>query len=64
MLVDLAIDEDPRSPCLWVPTEHWEEFLKAVDRVPNLIGAVIYRQKTIREGPPYSEITTRNPDSH
>jgi hypothetical protein len=63
-LVDLAIDEDPRSPCLWVPTEHWGEFLKSVDRVPNLIGAVIYRQKTIREGPPHSEITTRNPDSH
>ncbi|THD78559.1 MAG: hypothetical protein E7812_11245 [Phenylobacterium sp.] len=61
-LVDIAIDEDPRAPCLWVPTEHWEDFLEAVDRVPNLIGAVIYRNKTIREGPPYSDITTRSPD--
>jgi hypothetical protein len=59
-LVDMVIDEDRHAPCLWVPTEHWEDFLRAVDRVPNLIGAVIYRNKTVREGPPYSDITTRN----
>ena len=61
VLVDIAIDEEPHTPCLWVPTEHWEEFVEAVGRVPNPIGAVIYRKKTIREGPPYSEITTRDP---
>ena len=37
-LVDIAIDEDPRDPCLWAPTEYWEAFCQAVDRKPNLIG--------------------------
>jgi hypothetical protein len=59
MLVDVAIDEDPRAPCLWVPSELWPEFIAAVDRRPNLIGAVIYRNKTIREGRPDTDITTR-----
>jgi hypothetical protein len=58
-LVDVAIDEDPRAPCLWVPSELWPEFVAAVDRRPNLIGAVIYRNKTIREGRPETDITTR-----
>ena len=58
-LVDVAIDEDPRSQCLWVPAELWPEFIAAVDRRPNLIGAVIYRNKTIREGRPNTDITTR-----
>jgi hypothetical protein len=58
-LVDVAIDEDPRAPCLWVPAELWPEFIAAVDRRPNLIGAVIYRNKTIREGRPNTDITTR-----
>ena len=58
-LVDIAIDEDPRAPCLWVPSELWPEFVVAVDRRPNLIGAVIYRNKTIREGRPATDITTR-----
>lgn len=61
-LVDIAIDEDSSAPCVWVPTEHWEAFVEAVGRVPNLIGVVIYRNKTIREGPPYSDVSTRNPD--
>ena len=61
-LVDLAIDEDPRAPCLWVPTEHWDTFCKSVGRAPNLIGVVIYRNKTVREGGPFSDITTRRPD--
>jgi hypothetical protein len=60
-LVDIAIDEDPRAPCLWVPTEYWEAFCQAVDQTPNVIGAIIYRNKTIREGPPYSDITTLRP---
>jgi|GEM_PF-1084290 len=60
-LVDVAIDEDPRAPCLWVPSELWPEFLAAVRRQPNLIGAVIYRGKTIREGGPLTDITTRRP---
>jgi hypothetical protein len=60
-LVDVAIDEDPRAPCLWVPTELWGEFLGAVGRRPNLIGAVIYRNKTVREGGPLTDITTLRP---
>jgi hypothetical protein len=60
-LVDVAIDEDPRAPCLWVPSELWLEFLAAVERRPNAIGAVIYRNKTVREGPPLSDITTLRP---
>jgi hypothetical protein len=58
-LVDLTIDEDPRAPCLWIPAELWPEFVAAIDQQPNLIGAVIYRNKTIREGRPQTEITTR-----
>jgi hypothetical protein len=58
-LVDIAIDEDPRAPCLWAPTDVFEEFCAAVGRQPNLIGAVIYRGKTIRDGGPYSDITTQ-----
>ena len=58
-LVDMAIDEDPRAPCLWVPSELWPEFVAAVGRRPNLIGAVIYRNKTVREGRPGTDITTR-----
>ncbi|MFD3266568.1 hypothetical protein [Phenylobacterium ferrooxidans] len=57
-LVDLAIDEDPRSPCLWVPSEHWADFCAAIRRTPNLIGAVIYRDKTIRDGGPDTDIMT------
>ena len=62
-LVDLAIDEDPRSPCLWVPTEHWDAFCRSIGQTPNVIGAVIYRNKTIRDGGPYCDITTTQPDS-
>lgn len=57
-LVDLAIDEDPRAPCLWVPSEHWQAFCAAVDRRPNVIGAVIYRDKTIRDGGPGTDVVT------
>jgi hypothetical protein len=39
--------------------ELWPEFIAAVDQRPNLIGAVIYRNKTIREGRPNTDITTR-----
>ena len=58
-LVDVAIDEDPRAPCLWVPAELWGDFIMAIDHQPNAIGAVIYRNKTIREGGPQTDITTR-----
>ena len=57
-LVDIAIDEDPRAPCLWVPSEAWEEFCGSLKRTPNLIGAVIYRNKTIRDGGPMTDIVT------
>ena len=60
-LVDIAIDEDPRAPCLWAPTDVFDEFCAAIGRKPNLIGAVIYRGKTIRDGGPYADITTRRP---
>ena len=60
-LVDVAIDEDPRAPCLWVPSELWPEFLAAIGRRPNLIGAVIYRNTTVREGAPLTDITTERP---
>jgi hypothetical protein len=60
-LVDVAIDEDPRAPCLWVPSELWPEFLTAIGRQPNVIGAVIYRNKTVREGGPMTDITTQRP---
>jgi hypothetical protein len=58
-LVDVAIDEDPRAPCLWVPSELWPAFVASVGRTPNLIGAVIYRGKTIREGGPLTDVTTQ-----
>jgi hypothetical protein len=58
-LVDVAIDEDPRAPCLWLPSELWLEFLATLSQRPNLIGAVIYRGKTIRDGGPQTDITTR-----
>lgn len=57
-LIDIAIDEDPHSPCLWVPAEHWPDFCAAIDQRPNVIGAVIYRNKTIRDGGPYTDIET------
>jgi hypothetical protein len=57
-LVDIAIDEDRRSPCLWVPSEHWDAFCAAIDQRPNVIGAVIYRGKTIRAGSPFSDVET------
>ncbi len=60
-LIDMAIDEDPRAPCLWVPSELWPEFLAAVGRQPNAIGVVIYRNKTVREAGPLTDITTRRP---
>jgi hypothetical protein len=60
--VDLAIDEDRASRCLWVPSEHWAAFCDAIGRGPNRIGVIVYRNKTVREGPPCSDITTRSPD--
>lgn len=60
--VDLAIDEDRHARCLWIPTEHWAAFCAELGRGPNRIGVIVYRGKTIREGPPYSDVTTRRPD--
>ena len=34
-LVDLACDEDLRAPCLWVPSEHWQDFLAVLGRTPD-----------------------------
>jgi hypothetical protein len=58
-LVDLAIEDDPRAPCLWVPSEDWPQFCAAIGQRPNLIGAVIYRGRTIRDGGPAGEVRTR-----
>jgi hypothetical protein len=60
-LVDIAIDEDWRAPCLWVPIEHWDTLCEELGRGPNRIGVIVYRGKTIRPGEPYSDITTRAP---
>ena len=60
-LVDIAIDEDLRAPCLWVPAEHFEALCEALSRKPNVVGAIIYRNKTIRAGEPYSDVTTQRP---
>ena len=56
-LVDLAIDDDPRAPFLWVPSGRRVEFCDSINQKPNLIGAVIYRNKTICEGGPLTDIT-------
>ena len=58
-LVDIACDEDPRAPCLWLPSHLFPEFCNAIRQKPNLIGAVIYRNKTIRDGGPDCDITTQ-----
>ena len=57
-LVDLACDEDLRAPCLWVPSEHWEDFLAVLGRTPNRIGVVIYSGKTVRDGGPGTDVVT------
>jgi hypothetical protein len=60
--IDLAIDEDRKAPCLWVPAEHWVALAAQLGRGPNRIGVIVYRGKTLREGQPYSDLTTRRPD--
>jgi len=55
---DLAIAEDPFAPCLWIPSEWWGQFLAETDRKPNAIGAVIYRNKTVRDGGPGTDFQT------
>jgi hypothetical protein len=60
--VDLAIDADRRSPCLWVPAEQWAPFCEQLGRRPNAIGVIVYRGKSIRPGQPWSDITTQRPD--
>lgn len=60
-LIDIACDEDPRAPCLWVTSDLWPDFCAAIRQKPNVIGAVIYRNKTIRDGGPYCDITTCQP---
>jgi hypothetical protein len=61
--VELAIDENRRAPCLWVPSEHWSTFCDQLGRPPNRIGVIVYRGKTIREGPPFSDVTTQRPEA-
>lgn len=58
-LVDAAIDEEPRAPCLGAPSELRPDFAAAVGQRPNVVGAVIYRGKTVGEGGALTDITTR-----
>jgi hypothetical protein len=46
---------------MWLPSDLFPEFCDAIRQRPNVVGAVIYRNKTIRDGGPYSDITTRRP---
>ena len=62
LIVDAAIDEDRGARCLWVPLEHWGDFCAAIGRQPNRIGVIIYRNRTVREGPSYSCVTTQRQD--
>lgn len=57
-LADIAIEEDLRAPFLWIPEELFAAFCEEIDQHPNLIGAVIYRNKTVRAGAPFTDITT------
>jgi hypothetical protein len=61
MLVDLAIEDNPHAPCLWLPSRHFEAFCSAIRQQPNVIGAVIYRNKTIRDGGRIESVVTRQP---
>ncbi|WP_293900368.1 hypothetical protein [Phenylobacterium sp.] len=60
-LVDIACDEDPRAPCLWAPSDLFAELCESIRQQPNVAGVVIYRHKTIRDGGPYCDVTTRAP---
>ena len=61
VLVDLAIEDNPHAPCLWVPSRHFDAFCTAIRQKPNVIGAVIYRNKTIRDGGAIESISTHRP---
>ena len=37
-LVDIACDEDPRAPCLWLPSDIFAELSEAIHQKPNLIA--------------------------
>lgn len=60
-LIDLAIDEDPRAPSLWLPTDLFHELSAAIGQKPNVAGVLIYRRKTVWDGGPDCDITTRRP---
>lgn len=60
-LIELAIDEDPRAPSLWLPTDLFYELSAAIGQKPNVAGVMIYRHKTVWDGGPYCDITTRRP---
>jgi hypothetical protein len=59
--VDLAIEDNPFAPCLWLPSRIFPAFCAAIRQQPNVIGAVIYRNKTIRDGGSITEIVARKP---
>jgi hypothetical protein len=61
VLVDLAIEDNPHAPCLWLPTRLFPAFCAAIRQEPNIVGAVIYRNKTIRDGGSVGDIVTRKP---
>jgi len=61
VLVGLAIEDNPHAPCLWLPSRHFPAFCTAIRQQPNVIGAVIYRNKTIRDGGAIDSVVTHNP---
>ena len=61
VLVDLAIEDNPHAPCLWLPARLFPAFCTAIRQEPNIVGAVIYRNKTSRDGGRVSDIVTRKP---
>ena len=58
VLVDLAIEDNPHAPCLWLPSRQFPAFCTAIQQQPNVIGAVIYRNKTIRDGGMIESVVT------
>ena len=59
VLVDLA--DNPHAPFLWLPSRLFPAFCAAIRQERNIVGIVIYRNKTIRDGGSVSDIVVRKP---
>jgi hypothetical protein len=60
-LVDLAIEDNPHVPMPWLPSRLFPAFCSAIRQEPNIVGAVIHRNKTIRDCGSVTDIVTRKP---